>query len=766
MNQVDELLSKLAVYPETESHIIIDSDRYVTVPDELKRIGVQHDHNIETVTFDCPRYWDGNDLSKMAIFINYKRSDGEIGSYLANNVKIDETDDSIIHFDWTISENVTAIKGKLAFLVCVKKTNSEITVLPDIEEWERSEFSPNANIYALAYGDNKFIAGGNSGSLFYSEDGIKWCSGSYGSNAAIADICYGNEQFVAVGPAGNVRYSEDGIYWAPANNINKNESLARVIYGNNKFVAVGTKVYYSVDGANWYVGTINTNVLDFKGVAYGNGKFVAVGSGGMIYYSIDGVNWTPSDYPTNGVSFKSIAYGKDKFVAVGLGVVYYSENGIEWVRPTPAVDSIFDVAYGNGLFIGVGEAGYTCYSYDGVTWTAGGVDEFTHDIDTIAYGDNRFIVSGSQKLYYAKQKTETKDALINHWNSELCTDMYISEGLECDSTSIETTYPDLYTSVMNELINARAMIKESVKGATEQASVSKNYADQATYQASVSKNYADQATYQASVSKQYADDSKTIQDDVNEQRNLVTEQVNEAIAQATAAAEKAEISGKYASYAAEQVTQANDIMDHVTAKIESGYFKGDKGDTGEQGIQGEKGDVGPQGPKGDKGDTGEQGIQGPQGETGPQGEQGLQGAQGPTGSTGSTGPKGDKGDVGPQGPQGIQGVIGETGPKGPKGDTGETGPKGPQGIQGPIGETGPQGPQGIQGEKGEKGIQGEKGEKGDTGESGITVPINGFFTLAVDDEGNLCAYSSEDGTTPSIEYDEETGNLYIVQEVE
>ena len=38
-----------------EQHIIINSDRSITVPTELKNIAVQNDHNIETVMFDCPR---------------------------------------------------------------------------------------------------------------------------------------------------------------------------------------------------------------------------------------------------------------------------------------------------------------------------------------------------------------------------------------------------------------------------------------------------------------------------------------------------------------------------------------------------------------------------------------------------------------------------------------------------------------------------------------------------------------------------------------
>ena len=55
----------------SEEHIIIGRDRYITVPEGLKRIAVQYDHNVETVTFDCPRYWDEHDLSTMNIYINY-----------------------------------------------------------------------------------------------------------------------------------------------------------------------------------------------------------------------------------------------------------------------------------------------------------------------------------------------------------------------------------------------------------------------------------------------------------------------------------------------------------------------------------------------------------------------------------------------------------------------------------------------------------------------------------------------------------------------
>ena len=120
MSEAENLLDTLTMDPENEGHIIIDSKRYITVPDELKRIAVQFDHNIETVTFDCPRYWDGRDLSVMKIYVNYKRADNKIGSHWCETVTIDETDPNIIHFDWTISQHTALVKGQISFLVCAR----------------------------------------------------------------------------------------------------------------------------------------------------------------------------------------------------------------------------------------------------------------------------------------------------------------------------------------------------------------------------------------------------------------------------------------------------------------------------------------------------------------------------------------------------------------------------------------------------------------------------------------------------------------------
>jgi hypothetical protein len=106
----DEDISTYTANPETEEHIVIDQDRNIIVPDSLKRIAVQYDHNIETVTFDCPRYWDGHDMSKMVVYINFACPDGVIGSAIATNVYVDEIDPTIMHFDWTIMSETTRVE--------------------------------------------------------------------------------------------------------------------------------------------------------------------------------------------------------------------------------------------------------------------------------------------------------------------------------------------------------------------------------------------------------------------------------------------------------------------------------------------------------------------------------------------------------------------------------------------------------------------------------------------------------------------------------
>lgn len=109
-------------------HMVVNDDRTITVPEELKLLAMQYDHNMESVTFDCPRYWDDKDLSELDIYINYETPDGKPGSHKCTEVAVDTTDETMIHFVWTILAPVTMLPGNIMFLVCSQRMNEEYAV--------------------------------------------------------------------------------------------------------------------------------------------------------------------------------------------------------------------------------------------------------------------------------------------------------------------------------------------------------------------------------------------------------------------------------------------------------------------------------------------------------------------------------------------------------------------------------------------------------------------------------------------------------------
>ena len=141
----EEEISAYTADSESEPHIVVNSDRTITVPASLKKIAVQHDHKVETVTFDCPRYWDGYDMSKWHVWINYTLSNGYEDSYLADNVVVDDTDETIMHFDWTISRNVTQVAGNITILICIKEADEDNEAEDELGEYDWCHWNSERN---------------------------------------------------------------------------------------------------------------------------------------------------------------------------------------------------------------------------------------------------------------------------------------------------------------------------------------------------------------------------------------------------------------------------------------------------------------------------------------------------------------------------------------------------------------------------------------------------------------------------------------------
>ena len=235
-------------------------------------------------------------------------------------------------------------------------------------------------------------------------------------------VAYGNGNFVAVGqnddtgyntvPYNTIIASPDGVNWTNAYVANITV-LNGVTYGGGFFVAVGRagKRFVSTDGTNWTeIGFGSEVITTFLAVTYGKGTFVAIGRGGNIFRSSDGTNWTMVDSGVDLLDLTGVAYGNGLFVAVGdiayatsrdpnptlLGkaVLLYSTDGQNWTRGDSGVYSRLNgVTYGNGTFVASGDIGTIITSTNGTNWSVANSNSRA-DLQSIAFGGGNFVAAG------------------------------------------------------------------------------------------------------------------------------------------------------------------------------------------------------------------------------------------------------------------------------------------------------------------------------------------------------------------------------------
>jgi hypothetical protein len=162
------------------------------------------------------------------------------------------------------------------------------------------------------------------------------------------------------------------------------------------------------------------------GVAYGNGNYVAAGEFanddfGVLQASPDGKTWTAGTNQAPGgwiLDMYDIAFGNGVFVAVGWDYydgynIYHSTNGSSWTWHQTAIGNVYRVIYGGGLFVAVGDGVLTngtgttnrniYTSPDGVTWTARNSGALATDVNPIydvAYGAGRFVAVDNANHFY------------------------------------------------------------------------------------------------------------------------------------------------------------------------------------------------------------------------------------------------------------------------------------------------------------------------------------------------------------------------------
>jgi hypothetical protein len=222
------------------------------------------------------------------------------------------------------------------FLLAIARVSAEVA---DTWHW-RNPLPQGNHIFGITYGNGRFVAVGNEGSILQSTDGVHWLARSLAEDVHPNAIAYGQGRYVAVGQP-VIRYpdtllsaalsSQNSTNWSIHYLQTSNAYMNAVAYGDGIFVAVGhyglgglrPLILTSVDGATWINQDIPlTNSL--SSIAYGNNRFVAVGYaqynnyafGPAILTSPDGANWTAQEGETNS-SLNAITFGDGRFVAVG-----------------------------------------------------------------------------------------------------------------------------------------------------------------------------------------------------------------------------------------------------------------------------------------------------------------------------------------------------------------------------------------------------------------------------------------------------------------
>ena len=104
--------------------VINSSTRQFNIPGADMTFGVEADAGSERKYFQCPRYV-GNKLDLTGCFVrmNYRNANGEIDSYLVEDLAVDGDN---VTFSWELSPKVTAYKGQLRFVMCVVGPDTKV----------------------------------------------------------------------------------------------------------------------------------------------------------------------------------------------------------------------------------------------------------------------------------------------------------------------------------------------------------------------------------------------------------------------------------------------------------------------------------------------------------------------------------------------------------------------------------------------------------------------------------------------------------------
>ena len=195
-----------------------------------------------------------------------------------------------------------------------------------------------------------------------------------------------------------IAYSTDGMLWTMVDNT-LTEDLLGVTSGSYGLVAVGKKATIAMS-ENGYVWTRKKSSR-INSIVDG---FVAIdGVDGLVQYSTTGTVYMSGVLPNKQTGTKLVNANGMSFVLGDNG--YIANTSLEETL-TNSTATINGIAYGNDIYVAVGDGGEWLTSSDGVTFTRR-LNNFTNKLTSVAFNKNtsEFVAVGSNGVLVTSRST-------------------------------------------------------------------------------------------------------------------------------------------------------------------------------------------------------------------------------------------------------------------------------------------------------------------------------------------------------------------------
>ena len=241
--------------------------------------------------------------------------------------------------------------------------------------------------------------------------------------------------FLASGEDGLRSLSTDGVAWLEPVTDREGVLLSHVAFAGGRCVAAGRyggeqRAYSTSDGVEWEMSKfpVRPYATRVDLLFAEKEKFTAIlnddGASPGTITSADGKAWSDrqdfledSKVMRHDAHLRRLARGNDLLVAVGdYGARLVRRGDAKHWQAVPdakAVDTLIDVAFGNGIFVGGGLHALRMTSEDGLTWTDRVVGEEGEHINAMIFDGKQFVGIGQGATYFSPDG-KTWERVPNH----------------------------------------------------------------------------------------------------------------------------------------------------------------------------------------------------------------------------------------------------------------------------------------------------------------------------------------------------------------